>query len=356
MGTPMTHPAVLVHRRVAPVTPLLAFLAGGHAEDIARIWPAPHEGFFALPGARRHAAAVLVNRPHTAGESIAWLVSRGRDSDLAAELFGPAPPGGLMKAFSRMGEVLWPADAYGRFLVLFGEEAACGLLRHMAEIRPDALAIMAMLPPALRQVAVITHLGADEAAAQELAGAFDLALRVRGAGSKAEIAQRLGRAKSVPALFGMAREAIEPRAFGKIRPAPALPPPFRPVDRTETLSRVALEFRNCLRDFVADLAANRMAVYVWREEGCGAAAIALRQDPAGWRLAEVRGHGNADVSDEVLMAIVAAIRSAGVRTGLSWAYLHRRLDDRAGDDPACAVEPEEAVTWRSQLALGNLWD
>lgn len=353
MGTPMSRPAVLVHHQAAPVSPLLAFLAGGHAEAIARIWPAPHEGFLVLPGARRHAAAVLAVRGRASADDIAWLVSRTRDNDLADELFGSAPPGGLMRVFARLGEQLWPIEAYDRLLALYGDEAACRLMRHMPEIRREVLASVSALPPCLRQAGVVKHLGTDEEAARDLGVAFDLALRVRGAGSAAEIAQRLGRSKNRQALFDMARKVIEPRAFGKVRPAPALPPPFRPVDRIETLSNVALEFRNCLRDFVADLAANRMAVYVWRGDS-GAAAVALRQDPAGWRLAEVRGHGNADVPDEMLVAIVAAIRSAGIRTGLSWGGLYRRLEDRATDGPD--VVEVDAVSWRDQLALGNIWD
>ena len=62
MGTPMTLPAVQAQIRAQPVSPLLAFLAGVHAPAIAHLWPAPHEGFLALPAARRHAAAILAAR------------------------------------------------------------------------------------------------------------------------------------------------------------------------------------------------------------------------------------------------------------------------------------------------------
>ena len=122
----------------------------------------------------------------------------------------------------------------------------------------------------------------------------------------------------------------------------------------EALSKTALEFRNCLRDFVADLAAGRMAVYVWRGEG-GPAAVALRLDPAGWRLAEARGRDNLDLPDEALMAIVTAVQAAGVRTGESWGWLHRRLEDRAYDAPA-VPGPAPAADWRARLGLGNIWD
>ena len=56
-----------------------------------------------------------------------------------------------------------------------------------------------------------------------------------------------------------------------------------------------------------------------------------------------------------LMAIVTAVQAAGVRTGESWGWLHRRLEDRAYDTPA-APEPILAASWRARLGLGNIWD
>ena len=67
-------------------TPLLAFVAGEFADPIARLWPAPHGDFFALPAARRHAAAILLaghgRRP--IGESeLRRLVEYQRDAVVA---------------------------------------------------------------------------------------------------------------------------------------------------------------------------------------------------------------------------------------------------------------------------------
>lgn len=354
MGTPMTLPAALDMRPAPAVSPLLAFLAGGHAAAMARIWPSPHEAYLALPAARRHAAAILAGRADYPATRLEWMVTRARDGELATELAGADVPGGLMKALGRMGEVLWQPEDYVRFLGLFGEESACGLIRHMKALRPETLVVIAGLPPALRQASIVTHLGTDEGAVADLAAAWSAALRIRGAAAAPDIAQRFGRAGSQAALFGMARDAIQPLAFGPVARPPELPRPFHAVRRFETLSSTALEFRNCLRDFVADLASGRMAVFVWRGEG-GPAAVALRHDPAGWRLAEARGRDNADLTDEVLMGIVAAVQAAGVRTGESWPSLLRRLEDRSWEAPPQAG-PAFAGNWRSRLALGNIWD
>lgn len=354
MGTPMTLPDVCADRRSAPVTPLLAFLAGGHAEALARIWPAPHAEFLALPAARRHATAILAGRTDVSAVHLQWMAMRARDGDIAEELFGACAPGGLMKAMSRMGEVLWAAEDYSRFLDLFVDEAARRLIRHTKALDPRSLALVASLPPALRQASIVGHLGTDESALADLVSAWHLALRVRGEVSAPAIAQRFGRAGTKASLFGMAHEVVQPLEFGPVLPVPALPASFQPVRRYELLSKTALDFRNCLRDFVGEIASGRMAVYVWRGDG-GPAAVALRQDPAGWRLAEARGRDNAELAAPALMEIVSAVKAAGIRTGESWGWLLRRLEDRSLDGPDPAAPPPRD-SWRMGLALGNLWD
>ena len=354
MGTPMTLPVLLADGRAQPVTPLMAFLAGAHADAMARIWPAPHEDFLMLPAARRHAATLLALRGGHSAQRLQWLAARARDGELAAEIFGNPPPGGVMKALGRMGEILWAGEAYMAFLDLFREEAASLLIRHMKALRPEVLRVVATLPPRLRLAPVVALLGADRPAAADIAAAYAMALRVRGEASAGDIAQRFARAKTWAALFETAVQVVQPLVFAPVVPPPELPGPFVPVRRFEMLSSTALEFRNCLRDYAADLASGRMAVWVWRGQG-GPAAIALRRDPAGWRLAEARGRDNADLADEALMEIVAAVRAAGVRTGEAWSMLYRRLEDRVHDAPT-GHQPAMIPTWREQLNLGYLWD
>lgn len=354
MGTPMTLPVLLADGRAQPVTPLMAFLAGAHADAMARIWPAPHEDFLMLPAARRHAAAILALRGGHSAQRLQWLAARARDGELAAEIFGDHPPGGVMKALGRMGEILWPGEGYMAFLDLFREEAACLLIRHMKALRPEVLSVVALLPPRLRMAPVMDILGTDRLAAADIAAAFAMALRVRGEASAGDITQRFARAKTWAALFETAVQVVQPLVLAPVLTPPELPAPFVPVRRFEMLSKTALEFRNCLRDYASDLAAGNMTVWVWRGEG-GPAAIALRRDAAGWRLAEARGRDNADLADPVLIEIVTAVRAAGVRTGEAWSALNRRLVDWVHEDPALR-DPPPALTWRQQLGLGCLWD
>jgi hypothetical protein len=354
MGMPMT----LLHMRPkghAVQTPLLGFLAGPHADVIAEAWPAPHSGFLTLPTARRHAAAILLGRVSSLrGSEIVRAVERGRDRDLARLLVNSEAPGGLMKALGRLGEVLWEASDYARFLALFAESDAGRVLRHMKVIAADRLALIGALPGALRRAGIIAHLPERIVAVEDLADAFCLALRIHGAGEAAAIAQRWERASNALALFDMAAEALQPVRFGQVLPVPRLPEAFTPVSDRKALVGVALEFRNCLRDFTGDLAAGRMAVFTVRE-GSEMAAVALRQDPAGWRLAEAKGRQNEDVPEDALRRIVSNLEGAGVRTGESTWVLARRLHEHACDDcgPAHMGSRE---TWRDRLALGSLWD
>ncbi|KDA02626.1 hypothetical protein [Hyphomonas oceanitis] len=355
MGTPMTLMHVRPKGRAGIQTPLLGFLAGPHADLIAHAWPAPHSGFFTLPTARRHAAAILLGRaPEMRMGEIIHAVERGRDRDVACLLMRGEAPGGLMKALGRLGEVLWEAGDYTRFLSLFAEEEAARVLRHMKAIGADRLALIGKLPIQLRQAGIISRLPALPVAVDDLAEAFRLALRIHRAGEAIAMASRWNRARDTLALFDMAAEALQLVRFGSVMALPRLPEAFVPVNDRKALVSVALEFRNCLRDFAGDLSAGRMAVYTVRVAG-EHLAVALRQDPAGWRLAEALGVQNADASDAALRHIVAVLDAAGVRTGQSTWALARQLHDHACDRCGPAhIGPRE--TWRDRLALGSLWD
>ncbi len=356
MGLSMIPGAGLSTGRASGATPLLAFLAGAHADEIARVWPRPHTGFLSLPAERRHAAAILLARL-AAGETtldareIAMTVERARGRDLAMLLAGE-PRAGLMKALGRLGETLWSAGEYTRFLELFAEPEAARLLRHMREIRPAQLKLVDGLPVALRRANIIS-LVPGLAAAQDLAMAYKLTLRIRGDGVGPELANRWDRARKAIALFDRAAEDLRPVSFGTLPPVPVLPAPFEAVGDRKALERVALEFENCLRDFGRDLARSIMAVYVWR--GSIPAVIALRVDPAGWRLAEAETRGNDGIDDAPLREIVTAIEAAGVRTGVSvWTLAHRLHRHGCSN---CGPDARKAHTgWRDALELGDLWD
>jgi hypothetical protein len=331
-------------------TPLLAFIAGDFADAIAEIWPAPHGEFFALPAARRHAAAIAIAglaRNVRVGPELRRLVEFQRDAAVAEALAGDGQ--GLMRALAKAGETLWGHGAYHVFLDLFREPMANEVLRHLDEVRPQAFAPLAALPPALR-IAPIVRILPSEHAASDLARAFHLAIRMRHPDAAAGIARRWGAGGEMQAVFRRAQEDLTPDAFRAAGPAPVLPHPFGRITNRKLLEQVALEFRNCLADHAIRIAEGRMAVYVWRGEP--AAAVALSWDAAGWRLAEAKARDNVDLEEAQLRELVRVLGENGVRTGPSVATLNTRLDDHAnGTEYTTPYGPG----FIDQLALGDLW-
>jgi hypothetical protein len=355
MGKPMNVSLTPFTRRAATPTPLLAFIAGPHAANIARVWPAPHMGFLALPSARRHAAAVLLERRFTKvggdGADILRAVEFAKDADLA-RLIANEPRPGLMKAFARLGEVLWNMVDYDRFLSLFASDEAGRVLRHMDRIQADRLALIGLLPAPLRLPRTIDRVP-HEAAARDLARAFERAGWIDSNIKPAARAKTWDRKGSDMALFDGAAEALKPTRFDGDRTPPVLPAPFERVTTLARLVEIALEFQNCLRDFIGDISAGRMAIYVWR--GSPDAVMAVRWDPAGWRVAEVETRGNGGITDDALRPIIDAALAAGLVTGGSTWTLAARLHAHICAHCGPAHMPP-LNTWRERLELGTLWD
>ena len=353
MGIPMTPRLVLPHGRAGAATPLLRYLVGAHADTIADAWPAPHMGFLTLPSARRHAAAILLGREHVPA-GIAGMIERARDGDVARLLMHGEAPAGVMKALGRLGEILWEPADYDLLLSLFSDETTAQVLRHTGDIRPHALQMIRRLPVKLRVPRILANVPVLPGAADDLADAFRLAVRMQGDAAAASIAQRWERAGSALRLFDMAAEDLQPGRFGGQVQPPDLSAAFVRVTDRKMLEAVSLEFRNCLRDFTSDIAIGRMAVYVLRD-GVERAVLALRQDPAGWRLAEAKAKDNYDLGDETLKFIVEAVERAGGRTGESTWALARRLHEHGCQRCGPAHVPQRD-TWRDRLVLGSLWD
>lgn len=338
-------------QRARTATPLLAFVAGGFADAVAQVWPAPHGEFFALPAARRHAAAIALagyGQRDLAGGEIRRLVEFARDAVVAEALAGEFAQG-LMRALTKAGETLWEPRDYHVFLRLLAEPMANEVLRHLDLVRPAYFDPIAELPPALRSAAIVRAMP-SAAAAADLARAFHLAVRMRQPDAAARMARSWGAGGEARAVFNRAQKDLMPDAFRHADPAPALAGPFYRVTSRKQLEALALEFRNCLADHAVRIAEGRMAVYVWR--GDVSAAIALMWDAAGWRLAEAKAPDNVDLGEGQLRDLVQRLEAAGVRTGPSLQSLTSRLDDWANGTSYCHPI---GLSFIEQLSLGDLW-
>ncbi len=337
--------------RARTATPLLAFIAGEFADAVAQLWPAPHAEFFALPAARRHAAAIAL-AGHTHRQigpvELRRLVEYQRDALVAEALAGDHAQG-LMRALAKSGETLWEPRDYAVFLRLLAEPMANEVLRHLDLVRPAYFEPIAELPPALRCASIVRAMP-TKAAATDLGRAFQLAIRMRHPNDAARIAGRWAAGGNDRAVFARAAEDLTPDAFRTADPVPVLGAPFTRVTSRKQLEALALEFQNCLADHAVRIADGRMAVYVWRTEP--AAAIALNWDAAGWRLAEAKARQNIDLELAQLQELVRRLEAVGVRTGPSVQTLSARLDDWANNSGFFQPIGRSLI---EQLMLGDLW-
>lgn len=330
-------------------TPLLAFLAGEHAEAIARIWPAPHAAFLALPAARRHGAALaLIQRPLAEADDLRRLAETAPLRDLAAFAFRH-PPRGLVRALGRLGETLWTQARYRTLIALMGDGEAAQILHHAAAIDAVLLDKLAALPPVLRRQRIV-ELTPNPAAAQLLGEAFALAMRINPRRQPRELATAWARAESTNRLFIAAVDALSADRFGLPMAAPAMPRPYRAISTRQALQAEALRFRNCIASYDFEIGADIMAVYI--REGDAPAMIALKRDVGGWRLAEALAADNLALPDHLLTAVAADFAAAGVRIGPPARAIEDRLEQVANTP---AVEAPLAPTMAAMLGLGQLW-
>ncbi len=358
MGMPMTQPMMHASGRNIMTTPLLQHLAGDYAPLIATVWPAPHAEFLVMPAARRHAAAYLLTLAEDAKryplDYLRIVLETWNDKQLV-ELFDvEAADGNIMRVLSKCGEMLWAMDDYVCLFSLMVEEGTAKAIRHMSNISASNVSYLDLLPAELRHAKIVSALPRNKAAVEDLVTAFDLAIRVNGQDAAGDIITRWNRAGSSKALFDMVAKTLKPKAFDGFLPPLLLPKAYSQIKRLDELEAVALEFRNCLRDFTQDLSLGRMMIFVHHGTD-KPVAIALRQDPAGWRLAEAKLADNQAVPDKLLRTIVADIESAGGRTGESLWVLADRLHDHVCKDCGPAHIPPRK-TWRQRLYLGSLWN
>ncbi len=330
-------------------TPLLAFLAGEHAEAIARAWPAPHAEFLALTAARRHLAAIAVmEAPDASHARMRRLIEGAHLREVAAAAM-LEPPRGLARALSRLGEPLWTRAAYRVLIAHLRNTESAQILRHAETIDLALLAKLEALPAALRTARIVALVpGAD--GAMTLAEAFALARRINPRVSERDLVMAWNRAPDTRRLYEAAQEALKPLRFGEAAAPPRMPAPYRAIHSRDVLQVEALRFANCIASYHWEIGAEQMAVYV--REGDVPAMIAIKRDVGGWRLAEALAAANMPLDDALLARVAAEFAAAGVRTGQPVRVIEDRLDTLAEAMPQAEIP---AASLAAQMGLGQLW-
>lgn len=330
-------------------TPLLCFLAGAHAEAIARIRPAPHTDFITLPAARRHLAAIALARLVAGDHPQARRLIESAPTREVAAFALRQPPRGLTRALTRLGELLWGEGEYAALILALRDTDSAQVLAHADAIDMGLLAKLHALAAPLRKTRIVALLP-DGNAAATLTDAFVLARRINPRRAERDLVLAWSRAPDLARLAEAAQQALSPDRFGEAGPAPAMPRPYRAITSRTALQTEALRFRNCIASYAWEIGADQMAVYV--REGEPAAMIALKRDVGGWRMAEALGIENQPLTDDALTSLAADFAAQGVRIGQPVRAIEDRLAALAEKAGPHNAAPE---TLAARHGLGQLW-
>ncbi len=307
----------------AEATSLLTLIAGEFATRVAALWPAPHAPFLTARAARRHLVCL----------ALAW----GRDAVAAAILearlphairlaAGPAPPLGLARAVSRMGDVAWTAADYRALAGLLRHRQAAKAIWHAEVLAPELVRALAALPEPMAG-AVHLALGLDARGAAVLCEAYGVIRFRSGPAAAARAAARWARAANVPALFEAVRDELYPEPPAPPHPGTAV---LRPLATKADLRRAAKRFRNCLAEQLPYACSGWSAYYEWLGEP-GAVVELGRDHIFGWRLEQARLAGNLPVPEPLQEAIASELALIGVHVGRSGWELDRARRSRGAD-------------------------
>ena len=317
---------------IGEASPLLLHLAGGYADRVAGLWPAPHAPYMLLPAERRH----LVHL---------WLEfdRRGLDVRLMLDLPArrlipavlPTPPSGLVRALARLGELAWVGADYRLLIDRLADPATAKVLRHAPTLSAEAVRRVAALPePLLR--AGLGRLLFDGGRAELLAEVYEAILQRDGPSVAAQAALRWGRARDLPRLYARVRKDLELAVYPQPFPGS---PRLRPLVTKAAMLDGAQRYGNCLAGETHNAASGWAAFLEW----VGPPGVVLelnRDNHLGWRLVQARARGNTAVPVEQRAEIVAELRQWGVRVGRAGWELERDLAAPAAyaPDPGAAAE------------------
>lgn len=294
----MSDVAEVIRHRVSAT---LQTLAPHHAHDIASVIPFPHSLFFTLSPARIHLLGLsLVGIDGPAIDPYMLTAKRWCD---AVKLLSDPGPIGLESILAKMALPMWSPEDYRRLWSLIGCPYAMDYLQHARALAPLQVAILDELPPALRHDSIVRHLHRP-LEARVLAHAFDDQKRAK------MLLRAAKQSKNRKSLFGRASNILS--KSWKFAAAPEVDHPnITPIRTDAELRRVALRFRNCLRDHADKASVGEVAFYVY--EGEEPAVVMISRPVAGtYIIDQMLGPGNAFLSTATQQVIREALAGVGV--------------------------------------------
>jgi hypothetical protein len=271
--------------------------------------------FALLSRHRRHLLlAVLDGSPVPASALTSLQFGELSNSQLSAALNGLLPCG-LWPIAKRLSREPLPPGLYRRLCKALDDERLARQLSHLPVLNAEIVRTALSLPADLRYAGFIQLVPSEDQAAT-IAAVIDLV-------------QNNGRTRAdvVGSLLHAADYAAVERLLRKAMIVSSLPDCgfagtdqlVRITDPSE-LKALGATFRNCLRG-MAEMYVNqqRTAFFVWRggPNVLDRAVASVSRDQFGWHIGEIRGPGNADVSDAAEKLIRQALTAGGIADRLS---------------------------------------
>lgn len=296
--------------RAQPHAPNAALVAdaGAYAHAVARVWPRPHAAYFNAEPARRRLSGLIADlageRAYGLAEALeTWSLRR------LATAYLPDAPTGLVEALRKLSAETWGSEDLRHLMLVLTDREGAKTLRHAPMIDRRLVMTLAALPPALRRPRIAANVPTAHTA--ELVARGVKRACARDEQAIARLAERLERARSPQNLFRMMIDAI---GLEQLAPPP-IPGAdwFVPIASAVRIENAALRFANCLKGRIPLLLRGRAAYYevVGREP----AIVEIVRDGGGlWVVGEVRGHANAEISQDLWARIRAYLEFHGART------------------------------------------
>jgi len=228
-----------------------------------------------------------------------------RKRELLAELVGHRTRG-LTKALRRLRSRGWEMDDYRRLVALLDDALAGTTLRHAKRITPSLLKTLANLPPAMRGAPYLQRVHSYTASA-DLRQAIKETLAAVPEHAQA-LAQREFGAVATEKQFD---KWTSRWLFRAKLPEPPWPgtSTIVPIRSGHELDWASKRFRNCLRDYLTDIAAGQYCCYV--STAPPAVILIARLAFSRWKIGGILGPGNAWLPKAQRGDLVAVLLKAG---------------------------------------------
>lgn len=243
-----------------------------------------------------------------------------KDKDLVTWAYGSCPPG-FLKLIGRFGEYARDVSTYWNLFSLLRKHpqvaqpllAAC----QSRELTDDLIYLAQALSPA--------SLGVRAAERFETMEEYDEFMQayktITGTSSLSEAHLRRIAEGEVPGNL------LEQIYLEFPFPAPVLSAPdLTHIADGRALVRTAVEFANCLADYVAEALRGELQYYVWRRPDAPEVVFAIKNDaPFGWYLSEAKLTKNGRLPSPLRRDLHRILESLGVRTNdcvenIMWGY------------------------------------